>query len=58
MSDSHAVVQGTDLGPIGPLVEQAHMADFYFPQHGIFALGRVFVTPVTKAATQAGIPST
>jgi hypothetical protein len=25
--------------------EQAHMADFYFPQRGIFAMGRVFVTP-------------
>lgn len=50
VSDSHAVVEGTDLGPIGPLAEQAHMADFYFPQHGIFALGRVFVTPTTVAA--------
>jgi hypothetical protein len=53
VSDSHAVVEGTDLGPIGPLAEQAHMADFFFPQHGIFALGRVFVTPRAAATAQA-----
>lgn len=44
VSDSHAVVEGEDIGLHGPLSEQAHMADFYFPQRGIFALGRVFVT--------------
>jgi hypothetical protein len=43
---SHAVVENEDLGPIGPLDEQAHMADFYFPQRGVFALGRVFVSPL------------
>jgi len=47
---SHAVVNGTDLGPMGALSEQAHMADFYFPQRGIFAIGRVFVIPVTYDA--------
>jgi len=52
--DSHAVVEGTDLGPLGALTEQAHMADFYFPQRGIFAIGRVFVTPVTPTAARAG----
>ncbi len=45
VTDSRAIVDGQDLGPIGPLSEQAHMADFYFPQRGIFAVGRVFVTP-------------
>jgi hypothetical protein len=44
--ESHAVVEGVDLGPIGPLAEQAHMADFYFPQRGVFAVGRVFITAV------------
>ena len=43
--DSRAMVQGQDLGPTGPLSEQAHMADFYFPQRGIFAIGRVFIDP-------------
>lgn len=44
VTDSHAVVDGEALGPIGPLVEQAHLNDFYIPQRGIFAVGRVFVT--------------
>jgi hypothetical protein len=43
---SHAVIEGEDLGPIGPLDQQAHMADFYFPQRGILAIGRVFVRPL------------
>jgi hypothetical protein len=45
VTDSTAVVEGEDLGPVGPLAEQAHMADFYLPQRGIFAIGRVFVEP-------------
>jgi hypothetical protein len=46
VTESHAEVEGEDLGPIGPLDEQAHMADFYFPQRGILALGRVFISPL------------
>ncbi len=44
---STAVVEGQELGPTGPLAQQAHMADFYFPQRGLFAVGRVFITPVS-----------
>jgi hypothetical protein len=44
VTDSHAVVEGQELGSTGALPEQAHMADFYFPQRGIFAVGRVYVT--------------
>jgi hypothetical protein len=51
VTDSQAVVEGHELGPIGPLDEQAHMADFYFPQRGIFAMGRVFVTPTVNELT-------
>lgn len=47
---SHAVVDGEDLGPIGPLPQQAHMADFYFPQRGMFAVGRVFISPLESSA--------
>lgn len=54
-TDSHAVVEGEELGPIGPLAKQAHLADFYIPQRGIFAIGRVFVTPVADAA--AAVPA-
>lgn len=57
--DSHAVVDGQKLGPIGPLAEQAHVSDFYIPQRGIFAIGRVFVTParteVPVALTTTGV---
>jgi len=45
VTDSRATVAGDDLGPVGALSEQARMADFYFPQRGIFAMGRVFITP-------------
>ncbi|HAM01736.1 MAG TPA: hypothetical protein DCQ30_05850 [Acidimicrobiaceae bacterium] len=50
VADSHAVVEGEDLGPIGALAEQAHMADFYFPQRGMFAVGRVFVSPLEPSS--------
>jgi hypothetical protein len=46
---SHAVVEGEDLGPVGPLAEQAHMADFYVPQRGMFAVGRMFLSPLKPA---------
>jgi hypothetical protein len=45
VTGSRALVEGEDLGPIGPLAEQAHLNDFYIPQRGVFAVGRVFVTP-------------
>ncbi|HEY3527800.1 MAG TPA: hypothetical protein VGK78_01530 [Nocardioides sp.] len=48
---SHAAIDGEDLGPVGPLAEQAHLADFYFPQRGIFAVGRIFVTPRSGTTT-------
>jgi len=50
VTESNAVVEGEDLGQIGSLGEQPHMADFYFPQRGIFAMGRVFVTPLEHSA--------
>ncbi len=50
--DSTARINGVDIGAIGPLTEQAHMADFYFPQRGIFAVGRVFVEAVDRAGAQ------
>jgi hypothetical protein len=44
VTDSQAVVEGQELGATGPLAEQAHLGDFYMPQRGIFAIGRVFIT--------------
>ena len=46
VTSSHAVVDGHELGPVGALAEQAHLADFYIPQRGIFAIGRFFATRV------------
>ncbi|MBV8160500.1 MAG: hypothetical protein JO265_06215 [Acidimicrobiia bacterium] len=50
MTASRAVVEGQDLGLPGPLAEQAHLADFYFPQRGMFAVGRVFISPLEPAS--------
>lgn len=43
---SHSTVEGEELGPAGPLPVQARMADFFFPQRGVFAVGRVFIRPL------------
>jgi hypothetical protein len=52
VTSSRATVEGEDVGPVGPLAEQARLADFYIPQRGVFAIGRVFVTGAP--ADQAG----
>jgi hypothetical protein len=52
---SRAVVEGVDLGPPGPLTEQARMADFYFPQRGVLAVGSVFVTGRTTEAAVGAV---
>jgi hypothetical protein len=36
---SRAVLHGEDLGPIGPLKDQARLADFRPPQKGICVIG-------------------
>lgn len=46
VTGSEATVEGQQLGPVGPLTQQAHLADFYIPQRGIFAVGRVHVRAV------------
>jgi hypothetical protein len=57
VTNSQAVVEGHELGPIGPLAEQAHLADFYVPQRGIFAIGRFFATRVPGDVPDA-VPTT
>jgi hypothetical protein len=56
VTDGHAVVEGQELGPPGPLAEQARLADFYIPQRGIFAIGRFFASHV-PARVPAAEPS-
>ncbi len=36
---SSATVAGENVGPIGPLQQQAHLADFWIPQRGLFMVG-------------------
>ena len=41
--ETSATIHGTDAGPPAALAEQARLGDFWIPQHGIFAMGRVFI---------------
>ncbi len=42
ITDSHAVIAGEDLGLPGPVYPQAHLADFWIPQRGLFAVGESY----------------
>lgn len=42
--ETTARLGGLDFGPMGPLVEQTRLGDFWIPQRGIFAMGRAFFT--------------
>jgi hypothetical protein len=41
--EAAATIEGVDVGSPAPLAEQARLGDFWLPQQGIFAMGRVFV---------------
>jgi hypothetical protein len=43
IDSSHAVLNGLDLGPTGPLARQAWLNDFFIPQRGLFAVARGFL---------------
>jgi hypothetical protein len=43
VTDANASIRGESIGPPAPLAEQARLGDFWIPQQGIFAMGRVFV---------------
>jgi len=40
-----ARIAATDLGPPGPLAQQARLGDFWIPQRGLFVIGRTFFEP-------------
>ncbi|MFZ0534363.1 MAG: hypothetical protein WAM09_14395 [Anaerolineales bacterium] len=42
ITDSHATLAGEDLGLPGPVKPQAHLADFWIPQQGLFAIGESY----------------
>jgi hypothetical protein len=41
--EAKATINGSAAGPPAPLAEQARLGDFWIPQRGIFAMGRVFL---------------
>lgn len=45
IDSSFAILNGSDLGPTGPLKEQAHLNDLLIPQRGVFAVVRAFLKP-------------
>lgn len=47
---TRAVLRGQDLGPMGPLPQQARLGDFWIPQRGILSVGRAFFEPFDAAA--------
>jgi hypothetical protein len=47
VSSTRASVRGVDLGPMGPVPEQAHLGDFAIPQRGMFMVGRAIFTDRT-----------
>ncbi|GLB69402.1 hypothetical protein [Arthrobacter mangrovi] len=40
-----ATLRGVDLGPLGPLQEQARLGGFRLPQRGLFMFGSVYFAP-------------
>jgi hypothetical protein len=42
---SAAVLDGVDLGEVGPLPAPGELGDFRIPQRGLFAIGRAFFEP-------------
>jgi hypothetical protein len=43
IDSSHAVVNGFDVGPVGPLDRQANLNEFLIPQRGVFAVAQAFL---------------
>ena len=50
VTTSYAVVEGEDLGPVGPLAEQAHMADISFPHAAYSPLAECSSAPSNRPA--------
>jgi hypothetical protein len=43
--EAEATIRGEDAGSPAPLEEQERLGDFWLPQKGIFAMGRVYMAP-------------
>lgn len=49
VSNSHARLDGQDLGPPGPVHPQARLGDFWIPQRGVFAIGEAMFETLDPA---------
>ncbi len=56
VTESAASVDGVDVGPASPLEVQTRLGDFWLPQHGIFAMGRLFLEPDPRSMDQGPGP--
>jgi hypothetical protein len=45
VAEAQATIRGEDAGAPAPLDEQERLGDFWLPQKGIFAMGRVSMAP-------------
>ena len=54
VADSTAVVQGEDLGPVGPHPVQGNLADFQLPQRGICVVAQGRFEPFDIARHRDG----
>lgn len=53
VAESSATVGGESVGAPAPLAEQARLGDFWIPQRGIFAMGRVYMGVPSAPRTSA-----
>jgi hypothetical protein len=51
IDSSHAIWNGCDLGPAGPLPQQARLQDVLIPQNGVFAVARAFLQTPRRTAS-------
>ncbi|WP_330231034.1 hypothetical protein OHA40_00190 [Nocardia sp. NBC_00508] len=56
VENSGARIGGIDIGPPGPLAEQARLGDFWLPQRGMFVVGESYFEQYDAARHQAARP--
>jgi hypothetical protein len=58
VDNSVAHIDGTDIGPPGPLPEQTSLGEFWLPQRGVFAVGQAYFERYDAARHQVASPGT
>lgn len=57
VDSSSAMLGGQDLGPPGPLAQQARLGDFWMPQRGLFAVGQAHFEAFDPARHAPAVPA-